>query len=252
MESPGCSIEIGEFDLADCESIRNFSKAMLDQDRRIDVLCNNAGVMACPKMRTKDGFEMQLGVNHLGHFLLTNMLMPLLQNTARETNDVRIINVASAAHIPGRIDFDDLQYETREYKRWEAYSQSKLANVIFSYELAKRLGSTGISSNALHPGVVATELGRYLFPSTSSSNENTGPFWAAPLIFVLKQFLLTPEEGARTSIYLASDDKVRGVTGKYYDSCKPIESNRESYDTDISAKLWDVSAELVKIDKIYV
>jgi retinol dehydrogenase-14 len=248
MENPGSSIDIGEFDLADCDSIRNFSKGLLDEERRIDILCNNAGVMACPMMRTKDGFEMQLGVNHLGHFLLTNMLIPLLQKTASETNDVRIINVASAAHIPGRIDFDDLQYERREYKRWEAYSQSKLANVMFSYELAKRLGSTCISSDALHPGVVATELGRYLFPSLSSSDESASPFWAAPLLFVLKQFLLTPEQGARTSIYLASDDAVRGVTGKYFDSCKPVESNRESYDNTISAKLWDVSAELVKLD----
>lgn len=193
--------------------------------------------MACPKMETKDGFEYQLGVNHLGHFLLTNMLLPLVN-----TQGGRIISVASAIHLlPGTtINFDDLQ-STKEYDPWKAYAQSKLANVLFAYELSRRVATTGITVNALHPGVVATELGRYLLPDSQDS----APWWSTALVSFAKNFALTPEQGAKTSVYLASSAEVAGVTGKYFDNCKPTTSSKVSYDADMARRLWDVSSELV-------
>lgn len=241
----GSSVELAVFDLADLNSVSDYAKRALDTGRPIDVLLNNAGVMACPLMRTKQGFEQQIGVNHLGHFLLTNSLLPLLEQSAAMRQDARIINVASSAHYPGTIDFNDFLWEKKDYSKWGAYCQSKLANVMYSYELSRRLQNSGITVNALHPGVVATELGRYLFPSLASDQEI--PWWSKPILSVATSFLLTPEQGAQTSIYLASSPEVTGVTGKYFDSCKPKNSSRESYDDQKQKKLWDISEELVSI-----
>ena len=232
------------FDLADLKSVKEFSSKLVDSGRPIDILLNNAGIMACPEMRTKDGFEMQFGVNVVSHFLLTSMLLPLISQAAEETKDARVINVASAAHLAGTIDFEDIMYEKKSYSRWGAYSQSKLGNVMLTYELARRLpADKRITCNALHPGVVATELGRYLFPS-SSSDSSASPWWVSPVVSLVKQFTLTPAEGARTNIYLASDDAVTGISGKYFDTCKPIESSSESYDVQKANKLWDYCSEL--------
>lgn len=193
--------------------------------------------MAPPLLRTKDGFELQIGVNHLGHFLLTNLLLPLIVSDTRES---RIVNVSSAAHLFGHINFDDLQSE-KSFDTWKAYGQSKLANVLFSYELARRLppptSSAGTTVNALHPGVVATELSRYMMP------DNPNVFQKAAMM-VAKNFVLTPEQGAETSIYAASSQEMAGVTGKYLDKCKPVVSSKESYDVKVAKKLWDLSAEL--------
>jgi len=241
----GSSTDLAVFDLADLNSVSEYTKRALDEGRPIDVLLNNAGIMACPLMRTKQGFEQQIGVNHLGHFMLTNNLMPLLEKSAAEHQDARIINVASSAHYPGTIDFNDMSWENKEYSKWGAYCQSKLANVMFSYELSRKLQNSGITVNALHPGVVATELGRYLFPSLTSEEEI--PWWSKPLLSVATSFLLTPEQGAQTSIYLASSPDVTGVTGKYYDSCKPKTSSNKSYDLEKQKKLWDLSEELVAL-----
>lgn len=249
VEAPGHpgTCEVGVFDLARLSSVRDYSKRILDEGRPIDILLNNAGVMACPEMRTNDNFEYQFGVNHLGHFLLTRKLQPLVETAARQSGDARIINVASSAHYPGTIDFDDLQWQQKEYSKWGAYSQSKLANVMFSYELAKRVpAGLDLTVNALHPGVVATELGRYLFPSMPT-NEEEIPWWSKPLLSVAKSFLLTPEQGAQTSIFLASSPDITGVSGKYFDSSKPKTSSKESYDAEKQQKLWEVSSELVNL-----
>lgn len=249
VEAPGHpgTCEVGVFDLARLSSVRDYSKRILDEGRPIDILLNNAGVMACPEMRTNDNFEYQFGVNHLGHFLLTRKLQPLVEAAARQSGDARIINVASSAHYPGTIDFDDLQWQQKEYSKWGAYSQSKLANVMFSYELAKRVpAGLDLTVNALHPGVVATELGRYLFPSMPT-NEEEIPWWSKPLLSVAKSFLLTPEQGAQTSIFLASSPDITGVSGKYFDSSKPKTSSKESYDAEKQQKLWEVSSELVNL-----
>ena len=187
---------------------------------------------------------MYTGVNHLGHYLLTLELLPLLEKN-NDKDDVRIINVASSAHYPGTIDFDDILWKNKEYSKWGAYCASKLANVMFSYELARRVAPSGITVNALHPGVVATELGRYLFPSLT--NENDIPWWSKPLLSAAKSFLLTPEQGAQTNIYLASSLDAAGITGKYFDACKPRASSKESYDVEKQKKLWDLSAELVNL-----
>jgi NAD(P)-dependent dehydrogenase (short-subunit alcohol dehydrogenase family) len=249
VEAPGHpgTCEVGVFDLARLSSVRDYSKRVLDEGKPIDILLNNAGVMACPEMRTNENFEYQFGVNHLGHFLLTHNLMPLVEAAAHQSGDARIINVASSAHYPGTIDFDDLQWQQKEYSKWGAYCQSKLANVMFSYELAKRVpAGLDLTVNALHPGVVATELGRYLFPSMPT-NEEEIPWWSKPLLSVAKSFLLTPEQGAQTSIFLASSPDITGVSGKYFDSSKPKTSSKESYDTEKQQKLWEVSSELVNL-----
>ncbi|GMH37071.1 hypothetical protein BSKO_04944 [Bryopsis sp. KO-2023] len=235
---PNAKVESVTFDLSDLDSVRDFSKKALDQGMALDVLVNNAGVMACPQMTTKDGFEYQIGVNHLGHFLLTQMLLDLMKDPARPA---RIVNVASSAHLFGTINFDDIMSE-KSYDRWRAYGQSKLANILFTRELSKRLGSDyALTANTLHPGVVATELSRYLLP------ENI-PWFLEPLLGLANNFLLTPEQGAQTSIYLASSPKVEGVSGDYFDSCKPTASSPESKDMNVAKKLWDLSLELTNVE----
>ena len=146
-----------QLDLASLDSVRNFATSVLDKEAHIDILVNNAGVMACPYMKTADGFEMQFGVNHLGHFLLTNLLLDRL----KEAPSARIINVSSSAHKRGKINFDDLNF-THNYSAFGAYAQSKLANVLFTRSLAKRLEGTKVIVNSLHPGVIRTELARHL------------------------------------------------------------------------------------------
>ena len=143
-------------DLASLDSVRSFATNVLDREARVDILVNNAGIMACPYMKTADGFEMQFGVNHLGHFLLTNLLLDRL----KEAPAARIVNVSSSAHKRGKINFEDLN-STKKYTPFGAYSQSKLANVLFTRSLAKRLEGSNVIVNALHPGVIRTELGRH-------------------------------------------------------------------------------------------
>lgn len=174
-----------------------------------------------------------------GHFLLTNMLLPLLVNTGRPA---RIVTVSSAAHLFGTINFDDLQ-SRRAYDPWRAYGQSKLANVMFTYELARRLPpGGGITATTLHPGVVDTELARYLLPAGGVA---AAAWWQRPLFAAARKFALTPEQGAATSIHLATAPEVEGVSGKYFDKCRPVDSSRESYDADKCRRLWEASAELV-------
>lgn len=235
---PKCrGIEVVTFDLADLESVRSWALRAQDVGTPLDVLINNAGVMATPESYTAQGHELQFGVNHLGHFLLTQMLLPLL--TANKEKEARIINVSSAAHFFGDIDFGEIQGSRgKAYDRWRAYNQSKLANVMFTYELARRLGpDSNVTVNTLHPGVVASELGRYILPSVP------------PILAKLaSNFVLTPEQGAKTSIYLASSREVQGMTGLYWDKCKSVKSSRLSYDTIKASRLWDVSMELCNLN----
>ncbi|KAI3436274.1 hypothetical protein D9Q98_002327 [Chlorella vulgaris] len=233
---PGArSVEVAIMDLADLSSVRDWAKRAQDFSEPLDVLICNAGVMACPQQQTKDGFEYQLGVNHLGHFLLANMVTPLLTTPERPS---RVVTVSSAAHFFGHINFEDLQFRTG-YNPWKAYGQSKLANVLMTYEMARRLSpNDNCTANCLHPGVVATELVRYLLPERES-------WWQQPLAKINRAFSLTAEQGAQTSVYLAASPEVEGVSGKYYDKCKPVSSSKESYDAAVAARLWDVSAELV-------
>jgi len=152
--APRANVEIRALDLASLASVRAFADSLVSNHERLDVLCNNAGVMALPRRETADGFEMQLGTNHLGHFALTGLLLPLLKRTG-----ARVVTQSSGAHRMGRIDFDDL-HGRRYYGRWRAYGQSKLANLLFAYELQRRLENEGVGviSVACHPGYAATEL----------------------------------------------------------------------------------------------
>lgn len=256
--APGTSVSLPNndsalLDLPSLQSVKDFSAAVLDSRKSLDVLLNNAGVMALPnREETADGFEYQLGVNHFGHAALTWRLLPLLLETAVDENTenaVRVVTVASSAHQFGKIDFADLNFRESPYSAWGAYGQSKLANVLFAYELARRTsaaaggpGSTRFTSNALHPGVVKTELARYLFdPNTA------GPLGKLAAL-VTGPFLKTPEQGAQTSIYLCSSPDVEGVSGKYFVDSSPRASNPASYDLDTARKLWEVTKEMVGVD----
>ncbi|XP_028918258.1 retinol dehydrogenase 14 [Ornithorhynchus anatinus] len=224
-----------ELDLASLGSVRRFCHEVLQEEPRLDVLINNAGIFQCPYMKTEDGFEMQFGVNHLGHFLLTNLLLDLLKNSAPS----RIIVVSSKLYKYGDINFEDLNSEI-SYNKSFAYSRSKLANILFTRELARRLEGTEVTANVLHPGIVRTNLGRYI----------DIPILVKPLFNLVSwAFFKTPLEGAQTSIYLASSPEVEGVSGKYFGDCKEEELLPKAMDDAVARKLWDISEVMVGIVK---
>ena len=211
--------------------MRRLAAQVLDTYPRLDVLVNNAGGFWAHRHVTADGLEHTFALNHLGPFLLTSLLLDRLTASA----PARIITVSSGAHARGRIDFDDLQGE-RNYSGQRAYSQSKLANVMFTYELARRLDSAGVTATVLHPGVVRTSFG--------AEDQAT---YLAVMIGVARLFMKTPAQGAGTSIYLASSPEVEGITGRYFVNRKPKTSSKASYDTAAAARLWQVSADLTDI-----
>jgi NAD(P)-dependent dehydrogenase (short-subunit alcohol dehydrogenase family) len=220
------------FDLADFASVRRGAEEVLGQAPRIDVLVNNAGVVLSERANTVDGLEATFATNHLGPFLLTNLLLDRI----RETPSARIVNVSSTAHGAARkgIPFDDLQSEGH-YRAMRVYGQSKLANILFTLELARRLQGTGVTANSLHPGTVRTGYG---------ADGDAKGF----LAFGLKisgPFFLSPAQGARTSIYLASSPEVHGVSGEYFVKCKPVQPKRWARDPEAALRLWKVSEELV-------
>lgn len=230
--SGNSDIDLMQCDLADMASIRSFAAEFHSKYEQLDVLINNAGIYVAERQETADGFEYQIGVNHLGHFLLTHLLMDLLKKSA----PARIINVSSGAHIGGRINFDDLHL-TKRYSSWKSYAQSKLANVLFTYELARRLEGTGVTANCLHPGFVKTRF------AVDRKTEKV-----SPMMKVSSLFSIPPEKGAETSVYLASSPEVEGVSGKYFVRMKAASSGRNSYDPVIARKLWDLSVHLTKLN----
>ncbi|XP_077594503.1 retinol dehydrogenase 13-like isoform X1 [Stigmatopora nigra] len=221
-------------DLASIKSIREFAERIKEKEKRVDVLINNAGVMRCPAWKTEDGFDMQFGVNHLGHFLLTNLLLEKLKECAPS----RVINLASLAHIVGEMDFDDLNWEKKKFNTKLAYCQSKLAIVLFTRELAKRLQGTGVTVNAVHPGVVSTQLGRHTgLHQSQISSTVLSPFFSL--------LVKSPKLGAQPSVYLAVAEELEGVTGRYYDVMVEKEPAPRALDEEAAAKLWEVSSRLV-------
>lgn len=215
-------------DLSSQAAIRQMAQQFKEHYQRLDVLINNAGAVFMQRQESVDGIEMIFALNHLGYFLLTNLLLDVLKASA----PARIINTSSELHRKAHLDFDDLQ-NTRRYRGMNAYHQSKLANVLFTYELARRLEGTGVTSNALSPGLVATNLGM----------NNRG------LSLLMKRLVdrligISPEEGAQTGVYLATSPQVEGVTGKYFVKQKAIPSSPESYDETVAARLWQASVEL--------
>ena len=219
-------------DFSALEDVRRAASEFLASGRPLHVLVNNAGVMRAAREVTEDGFEMMFGVNHLAPFLFTNLLLDRLKESA----PARVVTVSSVAHRRARIDFDDLQHERGRYRAMGVYGESKLANVLFSYELARRLEGTGVTANCLHPGVVRTGL-------TGGNHGLYGRAMglAAKLIGPL---LTSPAKGARTSIHAASSPDLDGVTGAYLDNSSVAQSSEASHDEESARRLWEVSAEL--------
>ncbi|UNC92178.1 SDR family oxidoreductase [Candidatus Contubernalis alkalaceticus] len=224
------SVELMLCDLGSIKSIRNFCVEFKKKYQQLNVLINNAGVILPGYHQTADGFELHFGVNHLGHFLLTNVLLNILIASA----PARIINVTSGAHKTGKIYFEDVNLK-KNYTFWRAYAQSKLANIMFTYELSERLKGTGVTANCLHPGAVATSMG---------INRDTG--FGTLITRLLRPFFQTPEQGAETAIYLATSSDIEGVTGRYFYRKRSVPSSKSSYDKAIAKKLWDLSKKLVE------
>lgn len=220
-------------DLSQQADIRALAADFKSRFDRLDVLINNAGAYFNSKQMTADGFEMTFALNHLSYFLLTHLLLDVIKDSA----PARIINVSSNAHKFGGIDFDNLQAEKR-FGGMIAYGQSKLENILFTYELARRLEGTGVTVNALHPGVVRTGFGK-----------NNGALMTVAMNIFQGITGISAEQGADTIVYLASSPEVAEVSGKYFYKRRAIKSSAVSYDTDAAARLWAISEALTGINQ---
>ncbi|XP_065887759.1 retinol dehydrogenase 13-like [Dysidea avara] len=224
-------VSFKQVDLASFASIKKFAAEILEEESRIDILINNAGIMRCPYWKTEDGFEMQFGVNHLGHFLLTNLLLDRI----KESPASRIVVVSSRAHTRAKgINFDDINSEN-SYDPGVAYAQSKLANNLFTLALSKRLSGANVTVNCLHPGVIYTELGRHLKLR-----------WLMKIILMPVVLLMvkTPWQGAQTNIYCAVAEELEGVSGRYFADCKEKEPSPAALDELAAEQLWSLSIKL--------
>ena len=229
IRAVGGQVDVFVGDLSVQSEVRRLANEVLQRFTRIDVLINNVGGYWNTRHQTADGLERTFALNHLAPFLLTHLLLDRLKLSA----PARVVTVSSNAQAQGRIDFDDLQ-GARSYSGGRAYSQSKLANVLFSYELARRLHGTFVTANALHPGVVSTSFGA---EDPATVQRVFIPF--------LRPFMKSPAQGATTSIHLASAPDLEQVTGRYFADSKPKRSAQRSYDEDVAAQLWRISADLV-------
>jgi len=240
-EHPSADVSVAQLDLSSLASVKDFADAFTSSHNRLDLLINNAGVMMCPYAKTAEGFEIQLGTNHLGHFALTGRLLPLLKRTVRsQTEGSRVVNLSSLAHKGGKLDFSDLNWEKRRYVTSRAYGDSKLANLYFTYELARRLGGEGGNPRvtAAHPGWTVTELQRH-----SRLADIFNPIFGQDV-----------RMGTLPTLRAAVDPKARA--GDYYGPSKlfemqgppvKVDSNRRSQDPEIARRLWDVSEEMTGV-----
>ncbi len=243
-ESTGNSdVEVMELELGSLASIRRFAEAFLARHDSLDLLINNAGIMACPEGKTVDGFEMQFGTNHLGHFLMTGLLVPALLKGA----PARVVALSSRAHHMSPVDFEDPNFEKREYNKWVSYGQSKTANVLFAVALEKRLANKGVHAYAVHPGVIETELSRHM-------DEEDRALIGQRAAQVGNWFVKSTPQGAATSVFAATAPELEGHGGVYLEDCHVAEREDESmahgvrsYALDEAAaeKLWALSEELV-------
>ncbi len=239
------SVSVAELDLADFASIRKFAAEFIGSGKSLNILINNAAIMACPLTRTAQGYEAQFATNHLGHFLLTNLLIPALQQGAPS----RIVSLSSIGHRLSPMVFEDIHFQEREYDKWKAYGQAKTANSLFAVELNRRFAASGITANAVHPGGIMTGLQQYL-----TMEEMTASGWfdqAGNPHPVFKNI----EQGASTSVWAATAPELAGKGGKYLEDCNEAEAstpeNRMSgvmlhaLDADAAAQLWTVSEAMI-------
>ncbi|HLY32868.1 MAG TPA: SDR family oxidoreductase [Ktedonobacterales bacterium] len=221
-------------DLSSQAEIRRVATEFQAQHDRLHVLINNAGAMFFSRRETVDGLEYTFALDHLAYFLLTNLLLDTLKASATPERNARIVSVSSTAHTGARINFDDLQGK-KSYSAMGAYGQAKLANLLFTYELARRLAGTNVTANALHPGFVSSGF---------AMNNLGGPLRAVAHV-VMRPLQINVEQGARTSVYLATSPDVEGVTGRYFDKCQAVKSSPASYDEEAAKRLWEISEQLV-------
>jgi len=215
-------------DMGSLNQVQRLAEQFMKKHESLHILINNAGLILGERTLTEDGFETTFAVNHLGHFLLTRLLL----NHLKSSTPSRIINVSSMVHRWAGMDFDNLQGE-KSYRSMDAYARSKLANVLFTYHLADQLKGTDVTVNCLHPGIVATEFG------------NQGALWYRLVKPIAKRlFYISPEKGAETLIYLASSPEAEGISGKYFIKKRPVPSSAVSYDRALQEKFWDVSLRL--------
>ncbi|XP_076815414.1 retinol dehydrogenase 14-like isoform X2 [Clavelina lepadiformis] len=226
-------IVVMKLDLASLDSIREFSKAVNENESHLDILINNAGIMACPQWKTADGFEMHLGTNHIGHFLLTELLLDLLKKSAPS----RIVIVSSSGYKRGKMDWNNMMHETN-YDPFYVYCCSKLANVHHCLELSRRLEGTGVTCNSLHPGIIKTNLGQYM------RGDHT-PFFRRMLYTIAwplaMAFFMTPKQGTQTSIYCSIAPELADVTGKYFAKCGEEPLMTHALNKEDAKKLWELS-----------
>jgi len=235
---PGAQVEVGMLDLASLESVRQFAAWYLDTHDELNVLVNNAGVMYTPLERTAEGFEMQFGTNHVGHFLLTCLLVPALLAGA----PARVVNLSSGGHVGSDIVWDDPNFERRDYDKFAAYGQSKTANILFSVELDRRLGPRGVHAYAVHPGMISTELGRYMTRDDMTAlmeRAKRGPSGGMPSRKTL-------EQGAATTVWAATAPGLESRGGTYLADCRVTEEHAPwARDPESAARLWALSESLV-------
>jgi NAD(P)-dependent dehydrogenase (short-subunit alcohol dehydrogenase family) len=229
-ETGNPAIELMIADLSSLASIRQLGREFKVRHDKLHVLVNNAGAVNATRRTTVDGMELTFATNHLGYFLLTHLVLDRLKASAPS----RVVSVSSTAHKGKAMTWDDLQHEQR-YAPVQVYGESKLANILFTYELARRLDGTGVTANCLHPGVIASGFAQ------------NDPGWIRFGFKLLRPFILTPEQGARTSIYLASSPEVEKVSGKYFVRSTAVRSSRASYSVADARRLWEVSEELVRL-----
>ncbi|XP_014667719.1 PREDICTED: retinol dehydrogenase 13-like [Priapulus caudatus] len=238
-EARNPKVVVRKLDLASLKSIREFAEKIKEKEDRVDVLVNNAGVMRCPKQLTEDGFEMQLGVNHLGHFYLTNLLLDKIKSSTSKAHHSRIINVTCKGHMAGNINFDDLNGE-KKYNPGQAYNQSKLAILLFSVGLRNRLRGTDVNVYTVNPGLTATNLSRHL----GMHNFFLSRWMVVPLF---KFFKKTPYQAVQTMQYATLSENIENKTGTYLCQCQVLEAVDQMYEKKTAERLWTVSEKWTRL-----
>lgn len=229
LAASGGEVTLMLCDLSSMADIKRFCNELGSKFKRLDILVNNAGVITLDRRETKDGLELQFGVNHIGHFLLTISLLDLIKSTEKS----RIVVVGSGAHKIGKLDFNNIPLK-KGYSVFSSYGRAKLCNLLFAKELSRRLAGSGVTVNCVHPGAVATSMGM---------DRDTG--FGKTILKLLKPFFQTPEQGAATAVYVAASDECAGVSGEYFYKCKIHKASNRANDEALAKQLWQVSEKIV-------